>query len=323
MIHIKTINSEVEIQKDIIASFKKQRIIDQTACYLNNGKDRYYNPSRTNMQARYSGSKYDYSKMAQLLQGILSEKKGTKTAIISLGCGSCETDKIVLEHLQEMGYNFSFFGADSSMAMLHKANDVLSDVTFECTLICANFGAFNFREELDKIIGDYDLGIYLFLGNTLGNLNQSYIADILKNILQKEDYLLLDVIGFETITTPIQAQLFKRYKGYLSNPADAEFYLGPLKDFGIPVDCGKLVLKTTEDNVTQAQVFAFGFKAHTSISFSLEKEKVSLSPNEYVNLHNVLIYDLGELVKFLRTKEFEIKERLLGNYHNQLLLQKQ
>lgn len=323
MIKIKTINSQVDIREDFFENFKRYRVIDQTACYLGDGTNRYYNPKRTNMSARYSGSNYNYLEIAQLLDSALNKKKGTKVVVISLGCGSCQLDKEVLQHLQKKGNDFSFFGVDSSMDMLYKAKRVLNDITFEAHLICANFGTSKFRKELDHIVGEYDIGIYLFSGNTLGNLNQSYIADILKNILRTGDYLLLDIAGFETISTTVQAKMFKRYKSYLDNSADAKFYLGPLKYLGVPENNGELVLKVTEDNETQAQVFTFGFKVNTLTEFKLEEEDISLSPNEYVELHHVLIYDLDKLAKFLETKKFKKKKHMIGSFMNQLLLQRQ
>ncbi len=319
MIQIKTINSQSQIQQDIIKTFKRNRVIDQMACYLGAGTDRYLNPIR----ASASGNKYNYPRIAKLLEDALSQKKDAKVAIVSLGCGSCEKDKIILEDLKKSGHDFSFFGIDSSMNMLYRASDVLNDATFEAHLICADFGASDFKKDLDKIIGKYDVGIYLFLGNTLGNLNQSYIADVLKNTLRTGDCLMIDISGFETITTSIQSKLFQQYKGYLHNPDDAAFCLGPLEDLGIPIDSGKLVLKTEEDDVTRAQVFTFGFKVNTSINFNLGGEESNLSPNEYIDLHHVLVYDLRELIKFLETKKFKIKDQLIGDFRNQLLLQKQ
>ncbi len=323
MTQIKTINSEADIREDVVENFKVYRVIPQTACYIGDGTDRYYNPKRTNMSARYSGSNYNYPKIAQMLNAALTTKKGGRIVVISLGCGSCEIDKAVLERLHKMGHDFSFFGVDSSMSMLYKAGEVLEDASFETDLICANFGTSKFKKGLGRIVGQYDVAIYLFSGNTLGNLNQSYIGDVLKNILRKGDYLLLDVAGFETVSSVVQAKMFKRYKGYLNNPADAEFYLGPLKELGVPESNGKLTLKVTEDDETQAQVFTFGFKVNTLTEFKLEEEEIGLSPNEHVVLHHVLIYDLDELTNFLETKRFKVKDRLIGEFMNQLLLEKQ
>lgn len=317
MIDLSTIHSQVEVKKDIIKNFKQHRVINQTALYLGTGVDLYYNPDAILSKA------YDYHKVAILLKEIISKRTEAKLAFVSLGCGSCEKDKKVLEHLQETTkHNITFFGVDSSMAMIKKANKVLKDASFDSHLIFADFGALGFKEELDDLIGDHDIGIYLFFGNTFGNLNQGYIADVLNNILHKDDYLLLDVAGFETITTTIQSKLFKRYVRYLNSPHEAVFFLRPIKSFGVPEDCGKLILDITKDDATQAQVFMFKFKVSNSTTFDLG-EKVNLSPNECVDLCKILVYDLGELNKFLEIKEFKLKGQILGDFHNQLLLQKQ
>lgn len=317
MIHINTFVSEAAVWTSIVEGFRKSRVVEQKACYLGAGLERYYNPNRTS-----SGDKYNYAEVTQLLAKILTDKKELNVAVVSLGCGSCETDKVILQQLHEAGYSFSFFGVDSSMAMLYKACEVLDDVTFEARLICADFGLPDFKEELDKITGDCDIKICMFFGNTLGNLDQSYIADILKNILNTGDYLLLDVSGFETITDSIQAKLFVRYRGYIDNPADGAFYLGPLSDFNIPVQGGKLTLSITEDEATSAQVFKFGFKANNSTDFVLDGMELNLTPNEHVELHHILIYDLNKLAKFLESKKFTLQDKVGGDFTTQLLFKR-
>ena len=319
MVQISTIHSEVEIYKSIVKKFKQERVTDQTAFYLNERADIYYNPDK-----KFAGEQYDYSKITRLLENILAKKKGSKVVIVSLGCGNCEKDKIVLEHLQERGYNnIRFFGVDSSMAMIQKACNVLNNTPFEAHLICADFGALGFKKELDNIIGNYDIGIYLFFGNTFGNLHQGYIADVLKSILSTGDYLLLDIIGFKTITTTIQAKLFQRYLQYNENPADVKFHSGPIKALGVPEDCGKLTLEVTTDPATQARVFKFGFKVHTLTTLNLEEEEVNLSSNGRIHLIHILVYDLHKLTKFLEERSFKLKEQVTGKFLNQLLLQKQ
>lgn len=318
MIRIKTINSEVEIREDIVRTFKQYRVVDQKAFYLGAGSDIYYHPDRVS-----SGNKYDYFKIAQLIAKVLTQNKEAKVAIVGLACGNCEKDRIVLEHVQEAGYDVPFFGVDSSMAMLHKANSVLSDAPFEAHLICADVGAFHFKRELDRILGEYDLSLYLFFGNTVGNLNQNYIARMLSNILRPGDYILLDVVGFETITPQIEDKLLRRYTGYLSNPEEASFFLYPLKSLGVPEGCGKLTLKVTKDDTHQARVFTFGFEITTSANFNLEGEEINLSPNDYIDLHLILSYDLNALTVFLEKKKFALKDQLVGEFMNQLLLQRQ
>lgn len=315
---IKTLVSEVAIWEEIIKSFLKNRVIEQTAFYLGKGADHYYSPNKTS-----SGDKYNYPKIAQLLENVLTPKKGAKTAIISLGCGNCEKDKKILEHLQQAGYPFSFFGIDSSMAMLQKAGATLNDVAFETQLICADFGALSFRKDLDKIIGEYEVKIFLFLDNTFGNLNQSHIANVFDNMLHPGDHLLLDVAGFKTITTLTQANLFKRYLQYVENPFEIEFRLGPLKALGIPEENGKLTLEIAIDDATKARVFTFGFKITRFTIFELEGETIKLSDNERIHLIYILIYDLDKLTQFLEERDFKLQNQVIGEFVNQLLFKKQ
>lgn len=326
LVTLRTINSEVEIWKSVIKNFKQYRTVNQTAFYLGAGADRYYHP-KVDTCLKFSKD-FDYPAIARLLHDILAKTKGLKVTIVSLACGSCEKDKSVLEYLHELGYDISFFGVDSSMAMLKKASKVLHGITFNAQLICADIGAFHFKKELDRIIGEYDVAIYLFFGNTfigniLGNLNQNYMTGILNNIIRPGDYMLLDIVGFKATTPHIQDKLLERYTGYLDNPAEVDFFLGPLKYFGVPEDCGELTLDIRKDPVTQALMPSYGFEVHTSIDFNLDGEEISLSPNEYINLFYILVYDLNELRKFLKTKKFKLKDQRIGDFANQILLQRQ
>lgn len=319
MIRLRTINSEVEIWKSIIKNFKQYRTVNQTAFYLGAGADYYYDDPGI----EFSRQSYDCTGIAQLLKNILAKKKDLKVAIVSLACGSCKIDRIIMEYLQEAGYDVQFFGVDSSMAMLRKANNVLNNATFKSHLICANIGAFNFKKELDKIIGDYDFGIYLFFGNIIGNLNQNYMIGTLRNILRPGEYMLLDVVGFETITPQIQDKMLERYTGYLYSPPEIKFFSYPLEAFGVPEDCGKLTLKTRKDHITGAEVFNLGFQVKNAIRFTLERDEISLSRNEYIDLHDILVYDLNKLTELLEGKDFKLKNKLAGDHVNQLLLQRQ
>ncbi len=323
MTQIKTINSEAGIEDNIIKKFKTERKMDQTAFYLDEGADYYYNYYDPNTEEP-AKQRYDYSKIIQMLQNVLAEHKAAKATVISLGCGACKTDKVILEGLQEAGYDVPLFGIDASMAMLHKADEVLKDVTFEKHLICANFGAPNFRKKLAKITKEYDLKIYLFFGSTIGNLNQGDIADILYNTLRKEDYLLLDVSGFKAITPNIHIKLFKRYHGYLDNSDYMNFLLRPLKALGVPEDCGELTLTKEIDPPTQAHVFKFGFEitSEDTVRLNIDDEVVSLSTKEHIALLIIMIYDLRKLVKFLEKRGFEFKEQILGEFDKQLLFQR-
>ncbi len=316
MSRIKTIQSETELRKIIVKKFTQERVTDQTAFYLNEGAELYYNPTK-----KTSGANYDYPKIAQMLKNILNQQKGGKAAIISLGCGNCGTDKVILEHLQELGYDIPLFGVDSSMDMLYKAKENLSNTAFETHLICGHFGTLELKEYLDETLEAYDLKIFLFLGNTFGNLHQGHIAEVLEDLLDPGDHLLLDVAGVETMTTVKQAQLFERYLQYIDNQAENQFFLQPIKTMGVTEECGRLTLETAMDNATQAIAFKFGFRVHTLTRFNLDKRGVTLGSNEHVSLYRILIYDLQELVKFLEEREFVFQEQLLGNVNNQLVNQ--
>ena len=322
-IPLRTIVSEVEIQNSIVKNFKQYRTLNQTAPYVGAGAEYYYDPDM-----KFSGESYDYPKITTLLESVFTEKKGAKIAVVSLACGNCKKDRRVLEPLQAAGYPFSFFGVDSSMAMLYKAGEVLNDVTFKARLICADVGAFNFKKELDRIMGEYDVVIYMFFGNTfigniLGNLNQTYMTDLLNNILRPGDYMLLDLVGFKTLTPTIREKLLERYTGYLTRAPEIKFFLNPLKFLGVSENFGELTLKMAKDDTTQAHIFIFGFKIHTPFRFTLEGDELIVNSNECINLYYIWAYDLYKLTEFLASRNFKLKEQRVGEFVSQLLFKRQ
>ena len=323
MIRIKTIDSEAAIRKSIVKNFKHYRTVNQTAFYLGEGSDHCYDPD-----VQFSRRKYNYTEIAQTLNSVLAETKALKVAIVSLACGNCSKDKEVLEQIQKAGHTFSFIGVDSSMDMLYKADTVLREATFSAQLVCADIGAFDFKQELERIIGAYDLTIYLFFGNTfigniLGNLNQNYMMGLLNTIVRPGDYMLIDAASFETITPEIEDKILERYTGYLDNLDEVAFFLVHLKTLGVTEDCGKLTLKITKDSATQGQKVTFKFVLHNPMTLTLDKEEITLSPDECIDLFYIVIYDLHKLTSFLEKKNYTLTGQIPGDFYNQLLFQKQ
>ncbi len=316
MTTIRTINSEVEIRDDMTKSFKRHRVLEQNAFYLSDGAKNYYNPNK-----KFSKSKYNLDGIYSMLKKTL-KNKNNKTAIISLGCGSCEKEKEILTRLNKENYNFSFYGVDSSMSMINLADKALNSAKFPSNLICADFGSLKFRLELDKIIGKYDVKIFLFFGHTLGNLNQSYMADILKNLMNKGDYLLIDIIGFKEINSEKEAKLFERYVSYLNSEPEIEFFLYPLKNLGVDTSCGEVTLEMRKNTTINALLFQFGFKVLKQFEFFLDGDEVILIPDEYIELYNILIYDLNKLTAFFERRNFKLKEMNTGQFLNQILFEK-
>lgn len=317
-IPIQTISSETAIWRNMTQNFRKYRVLDYIAFYLGTGADYYNHPDNL-----FSPQGYDYPKIAQLIADILPKNTAAKTAIVSLGCGSCENDRRILEHLQALGHTMPFVGVDASMAMLHKAQKALEGVTFDTRLLFADFSTEDFEKELNNIVDQYDLRIYLFMGNTLSNFHQSYITNKLSNMLHTGDYLLLDVAGCSEMPFQIHDKVHGRHTDSPANSPEKEFLLHPLKVFGVPEHCGKITLTETDYEAAGAQEVTFGFRVHTSCGFNLEGMEINLYPNDLVELHHVLTYNLTKLARYLEEKNLIVKEKVGGECMNQLLLEKQ
>lgn len=296
------LDSEVDIREKIHEGFKKLRIIDQPAFYLNEGANLYYNPKKTSSK-KFS---YDYSTISKSLKNIFKEKNES-VAIVSLGCGNSFKEVQILNKLYEEGYNFSYLGVDSSMSMLSLADQRLNNLPYSSQLVCADFGSKNFRQEIEKLIGSsFDKKIFLLLGHTLGNINLGYVSDMLNNLTKTGDYLLIEIMGFPELTEEIKTSLFERYVSYLELENEIEFLLYPLRKKGLDCDkIGELQLEMLSVPSINSLIYQFLFTIKKDSQLKINQEVISFTEGESIELLDIYVYNTKELIQFFNKKGFE------------------
>lgn len=323
--YLHCITSQVDVYKSIVQNLKQHNKINQSAFYTGTLWKSYDVP-----YIEFSPvpeEEYEYPATLQWLKTLFEDHEGAKVAVISLGCGACEKEKIVMEQLQKEGYQVPFFGVDTSMELIHRAREAFYRSPVQSCFIQADLGEGYFKKELDRMIGVYDVVIYLFLGNTfisdmLNNPSPKKMTNTLKALIKPGDYMLLNPAGAIKLPHISQNKLLDHYKGYCKNPDARRFLLHPLKVLGISEDCGELTLTIARDDTTGAQVTTFIFRVHTPFRFTLEGEEVILNPNEYIELFCIWFYELESLTVFLEEQNFELKGQVEGAFMNQLLFQK-
>lgn len=319
VVTIRTINSEVEIRKDFHRNFKFDRELDQNAFYLGDGSKFFYNLDK-DRRKKINYETKDNENYEILKKNFL--KKGETLAFVSLGCGDGKHELEMLNRAVAEGYDIAYFGVDSSMSMLNLTRENFQNCKFPVNLICGDFTSDIFHFELRNILKGYSKCLFLFLGNTLANVPQNYIADILRNMLKSDEYLWLDVFSSES-TQKNSGELFERYMKYLENEEYKKFFFNPLIDLNVPVEKGELIVEMRNERSLKSIYFQFQFLVKEKIEFEMEGDIITLLPDDVINLIYTRVYDAEVLIKFFSSRDFKLFERKGTADSSQLLFKKE
>ncbi|MCA9459553.1 MAG: L-histidine N(alpha)-methyltransferase [Nanoarchaeota archaeon] len=249
-------------------------------------------------------------------------KKGEKIAIISLGCGNGEGEKVILEDLYRDGYTINYYGVDSSMSMIKLASKNLNKNSYPKSFICADFASENFRRDFELLVSNYDKRIFVFLGNTLGNVQQDYMADTLRNMLKSDDILWLDVVNRPDNLESTAGKNFERYSKFLNNPDFINFFKYPLDKLNIPFENGELLIEMRRENSLNALLFTFDFLINKKTEVEIDGEIVTLLPDDTIELINVRDYDVKSLIAFFESRHFKFQDKFSKNNKAEVVFKK-
>lgn len=314
---IRTLNEREDIVKDFLRHFQEYKIFKQKAFYFGDGVDHYYDMSAKKMD--------EYKKSEERFYSFIRHHcldTDQRVALVSLGCGNAQIEHLLMKRMKEDGYDFTFFGVDSSADMIDLAKKTLKKAGLKGELLCADFSSEAFFQTCRKELADFDKRIFTFLGGTLGNVEQSYIADILSDMLQPDDVLWIDVSRREEKTEKNDITLFEYYLAWLENDDNRQFLTKPLHDVGIPLENGELFLQMMNEDDIQALRFVFRFRIQKKTVTSFEGKTVTLLPGNVVDLLTVRTYDPDGLVHFFEERDFNFVAKESQGRRAQFLFQK-
>ncbi|MDD3284695.1 MAG: L-histidine N(alpha)-methyltransferase [Patescibacteria group bacterium] len=248
--------------------------------------------------------------------------KQENTALISLGCGDSDFEKIILDSLEIEGSNFSYIGVDSSRYMLELSAKKLEKSKFKNSLVCGDFSSHNFRSEIGYLINDYKNKVFGLLGGTIGNIIPTNIVDTLGNMLNKGDYLWVTLVLREGLDEEHNFEIFNYYAQYLNDSAVSQFKFNPLKKLKVPYENGKLVLEMQKEDFIGALKFIFSFEFTKKTVISFRDEKIIILPGEKIELLNNRAYDMNIFKKFFIEHDFKCVAEESKGRRGQILLMK-
>jgi len=302
MSKIRIISSETELEREVQRSFQYNLQIEQKSFYFNEGVEKYY--------ARVPKEQIEKDKatVTNLGEKIINKcfKKNEIIKFISLGCGNGEVEKELLKQTKEKGHKVKYYGIDSSMTMIEKAIKNYENEKFETQFIYADFSNEKFKNELDNIIDKSKKKIFAFLGSTIGNVPQQYIANTLRNILNKGDILWIGTQAEKELSDSIANSYFKRYLNWINTPENLEFLKYPLKNKNVDLNKGKIILEMIKEKSLKTLIFKYGFLVNDKINFKNGDDKFTLLKGDVINLLTIRVYELQSLIDFFENREFKL-----------------
>jgi len=306
-----------EIIRDYLFYFQQYKVFKQKAFYFGDGAKRYYSLGK-NEKNSFQYEKKGYYNF--LKESFLDGEK--KFSIVSLGVGNASKEKELLEELLKTEYDFSFFGVDSSRDMVELANQNLEALNVSGKLICADFSLPKFLTKLQKEVHLYDKRLYAFLGSTFGNVEQSYMADILYDLLNEKDSLWLEVPVRLGDSEKENLQIFQKFLKTLSDDTHKQFFLQPLLELGIAEEDGELSVHVANEEDVDALKVCFQFRMKNKKKIVVDGSTIILLPGNSIDLLTARVYTPEGLIHFFKERNFEFKSyKKIGTF-GQFLFEK-
>ncbi len=304
---INSLVSDLELHKELVDCLKN-RSLEQKFLYLNDGATVYYQASIRTSDDFSEGQYYE------LFTSQFNKKR--RVALVSLGCGNAAAEHNILQRLQKDGYNFTYFGVDSSRQMLDLAVKNLSDLECERQFLCADIAEESFRDEISQLTNNFDCRMFLFFGGTIGNVNQTNIIDSLYNILKKDDLLLVNVRVRQSLDNSEDLKVFNFYTGYLNSPQFRPFLLEPIIKLGIDPSYGDLVLEMVKEKSIGTLLMKFLFAVNKKIVIKVRDEAIHILPEEKIELLNIRVYHPSVMENFFKEHNFKLVKEIINNQSN-------
>ena len=298
----------------------RDRQIEQKFLYTaKSGATQYYEilkAKQRKMGNKIYGVEDDYTLLSQVI------RKDEEVAIISLGCGNSEREREILKKLHNEGYNFIYIGVDSSKPMLKMAEKTLKDLDIEKQFVASDIANENFKDDISRLTKKYPKKIFAFLGGTLGNVNQTNIADVLYDTLSEGDILWLEVVTRSDANMETDMKMFNRYASYLTNEEIMNFYFHPLAQIGVSRSAGKIILKSFQEKSVGALHFTYSFNIKKKVVVTHKRETIHLLPREEIELQNNRVYHPKTLINFFSEHDFTLIDKCIGEVWGQMMFRK-
>ncbi len=295
--------SERQLELDLLKNMKV-RAIEQKHTYVGKGAQLYY--QKVSAPNLFLGPALTDAEYYNFLSSNYLAENLEKFAFISLACGNASSEKKVLEQSFAADFPFVYLGVDSSKSMLELAYQELKPYDFKKFFIWADFMAPNFAPEMFYYLRDYPNRVFAFLGYTFGNMVATDIVDTLVSILKGGDVVWIDAVFREDTKKESDLLMFEHYTQRLQDPLQVNHFFYSLQEAGVDIKKGEPKLEMVIEHSIGALAFRYYFLCKEKINVTVHSQKVTLLPNERLEVLNIRAYHEETFIHFFEEHGFEV-----------------
>ncbi len=238
----------------------------------------------------YKNFSRSYQLVSRHASEIADRCLSARTELVALGAGQGDKDLLVLQALHGRGKSLRYRPIDSSQALLEMAVQRAGEAGFQARGLKADLED---AETAGFLAASADEPrLYLLLGNSLGIIDPVRFLTTLREVLRREDLLLID----GEIYSP-EATL----QGY-DNPINRRFAFAPLASVGLEEGRdGDLIFQSQSDaRLEGLHMIAKYFRPGRHLKMCLAGQAVELEAGEKVTMNSSWKYSSAAFRKLVR-----------------------
>ncbi len=287
---------------DEVARLREEHVIDQQMLYTTEGAHAFYHYRSADLEQIEWKDEYRF-----FLQQPLWTCHDA-TALVSLGCGNADPEKPLLEQLSAHDHDVVYVGVDTSRTMLELARETLRNADYPRFFIQGDFTTAAFRSAIKPLLAPYDKRVYTMIGGTFGNFEQQPIAQALQRLIAPGDYLYLDVVPKAQAEQELGA-LKGRFARLPQNYR--RFFTNLLEKLNVSQDAVKIGSEERSEPALDALRYTFCIETQRQVTLDYFGERVTLEPEQRVEVLNIRAYDPASLKAFMADHGFYFVDEYL------------
>lgn len=229
----------------------------------------------------------------------LLELTGQVSEFVSIGVGSGEKERIILQKLCKKGLHPHYCAIDVNPEMTSEAIRKVSYLELD------SIGVIGMIEELEKISPYWKFpALIALLGNTFCNYNPYYITSKISSNMSTDDYFLVDFHLFSIINHEKSKRIIEQI---YSTERNALFNMSPLLKRGGHKEDFKFILNLITENIKNEKVYRTKkyLKVVQPCTITTTAGNINLTQGEKLELGFTYKYTKQQALGFLKKGGFE------------------
>lgn len=238
--------------------------------------------------------------------------------LISIGGINDERDKILLEEFIK-NTNPTYNNISSSQELIKNTLNSIAKINISKNIYVANLSPQHIKRASTQIKKNHNnINFFSVLNNTFGIYPQEYICKCLRDAMDQDDYLLLDVHLSPDVVDPMYVQTMLRS---YTRDEFKHHMLSALSPINLTLEHGVLELEYISDKFfTDIRVVKYYFRFNQNKIIKYMGENIYFSKNERILVFTSNKYSKNTLFEILTGHGFRIKKKYINNESSATLL---